>query len=153
MLPAVPCETPILAPRSRVGHGAIPGAAAGFAAGEGLAPAELTAAVAAGVAEVAVAGAVVAGPADGLEVSQPAAKAAMQVKAAPAIARRVIRGDAVIASVSFCPGRLLHEPCDRYDAGRAAVVGLDGTGFVTVWPRPSGDRHSGRCPRAIAPPG
>lgn len=68
----------------------------------GVAAAVLAALV--GVAAAVVAGAVVADPPDGLEVPQAVANAAMQVNAAPAIARRAVREDAVIASLSFCPG-------------------------------------------------
>jgi len=100
----VPCATPLLALRERVGHAAGPPAAAGDAAEVAVAAAVLAAAAPVGVAAAVVAGPVVAGPADGLEVPQAVANAAMQVNAAPAIARRAVREDAVIASLSFCPG-------------------------------------------------
>jgi hypothetical protein len=88
-----------LAARERVGQAAAP-ATSGDAAGVGEDAAVLAAPVladAAGLASV-----VVAGAADGLALPQAAASAATQVSAAPAIAARAIREDAVIVSV-FLP--------------------------------------------------
>src|ERR1019366_1723335 len=77
------------------------GASGGGAGPRGAAPALAGLGLPDG-AGLAVIDVVAGGAAEGLEVPQAGASAAMQLSAAPAIAGRAIRGDAVIASGSFC---------------------------------------------------